>query len=647
MLFRFDFNTVANASDGGVAHTPVVAASLKLATDTTDTTKYSDVTILLQDQEYAAVLEFSSPLRLTDATTISSLIGVDWTINTLTLELVHRYQLTDAPTLAGTDVRLYSTAGGFASATILASIADSSVPAAFTTKTIALWAQNVAGAPAATSGMLLSLLRGTPVIGIKPAIQAPVGTSYQIDRARLYIDATPPDLIYNARKIGGWQRGLSTKRCEVLSLGDSNFGQGSGDGATSSGWQKGISHRLTALHPTWGSALTNTEGLSPYAWNNYEQTNQDQITSSGGDPAFITDKISAGGGDLTGMHFATPYPYLNDAGSGTASGSNSGITLKTSHPIAPATTGLRYRLWYAKFLDGAGEFKLQGRNEGNPGYNTFDGAVVTTAPLADQFDETTYVDWSPTTTNYNNTTFGGWYRAGAGSVVPQGPFAVQYQRVERPTATAGVACSTFFVRGGHPMGSFHGAALAMQTWTDAHQDMFYKVLRTFGASRFLIYANFGFNDRDDGIGTSLGPAAVADGDSAAAIVDNAEAVYREWWNMWLRNGGNPKRELFFLFQVAHTFNSPEQAELDSYRAPMLALSDRLANLAVVQPHRVFDYREAIEEGYYVAPGSEHLLPNAGSYATAGARVADAILAAVPSAMDESWRGRNYRRLSAR
>jgi hypothetical protein len=178
---------------------------------------------------------------------------------------------------------------------------------------------------------------------------------------------------------------------------------------------------------------------------------------------------------------------------------------------------------------------------------------------------------------------------------------VYWSRVEATGRSAGASLHTLYGLGG---ASARRMALGLQTATDGHLTLFFSLVRALQAPprRVLIRVNSGLNDRNETL-ASLGPAAVADGDSPEALADNLRAVLGRVEQVWALNGW-PEDELFSLLTVSHPIGDPDDAELLAYREAVDALARERPRCASVRLDRLATAGEMVALGWYAGGGSD-------------------------------------------
>jgi hypothetical protein len=142
--------------------------------------------------------------------------------------------------------------------------------------------------------------------------------------------------------------------------------------------------------------------------------------------------------------------------------------------------------------------------------------------------------------------------------------------------------------------------------------------------RVGIVLNEGLHSRNEG-SASLGPRAVADGDSPEAYADNLQAFVHAFLEFWHDNDW-PTDEPFFVFQGEHVVADPDDAELIEYRAAAAEVAARNPRAVAIDPAGLMTYAEAVAGGWYLddGTGNSHLTPT--GYRAAAARYLDALLA---------------------
>jgi hypothetical protein len=205
-----------------------------------------------------------------------------------------------------------------------------------------------------------------------------------------------------------------------------------------------------------------------------------------------------------------------------------------------------------------------------------------------------------------------------------GPFFQTYYRVRNPSRTTGWSYTTLDYRGGQ---SARTAAYDLQQASDATLTHFFDILRTdqgSGQKTIVICVNEGLNDRNETL-ASVGPAAVADGDSPDAFVDNITAIADRIKAIWTLNGWD-QSELFWLLMVSHPQSTPDDAELITYRTALATFGATLQRAQVIDVAAIAPHADFVANSWYASSGADTAhLANAAAYQAVAVRILGAML----------------------
>ncbi|TIM07621.1 SGNH/GDSL hydrolase family protein [Mesorhizobium sp.] len=384
---------------------------------------------------------------------------------------------------------------------------------------------------------------------------------------------------------------MTVGKVDFVGIGDSN------QILSGFGWDHGFQYALTALgFPMWAT------GLISQNENNGSGSGQGYLYNRSGS---LVGAVSGAHADLdkylnkgSGSIFPAYYTYIADGGSFGSTLAN-GLVVTGTCPL-DTSAALQFDGYYGTFPSGAGSFRPFARWEETPFTTIHDPGAIST-------NTGSYGIQKVTLTAAADPARAGkqigmrWTRPSVQGIT--GPFFCTYMRARNTDRTTGYAYGTLEYRGGQ---SARTMAYDLQQASDDALTHYFSILRTdqgSGAKTIVICINSGLNDRLENL-TSVGTAAIADGDSASAFVDNVRAVVDRIKAVWTLNGWD-QRELFWLFQVSHPQSSPDDSELVAYRAALEAYALYVDQAQVIDLSVVVSYFDLIAEGWYLNPVSDH------------------------------------------
>jgi hypothetical protein len=384
---------------------------------------------------------------------------------------------------------------------------------------------------------------------------------------------------------------MTQQRVDFVGIGDSNqiFG--------GHGWDHGFPYALSALgFKMWATGLvTQNENNGSGAGSGfmYALGNPGGLTGvDSGAPASLDDYINKGAGGLS------PCDYTYVTGS-VGNNVNCGITLGANCPIDNGGA-LAFDIWWGSFATGSGSFRGSIRLDQSPftSLATIAAVSTNTGVEGNMARATVSVTADPT----RSDKLVGGKPIINGSVGITGPYFNTYYRFRNTDRSAGFAYGTLNFRGGQ---STRTVAYDLQQASDDTLTHYFSILRTdqgSGAKTICIVINEGLNDRGETL-ASVGPGAVADGDSPEAYVDNHKAIVNRIYAIWDLNGW-ARNELVFLFMPSHTISDPDDAELRSYRDALEAYSFTVPRAQFVDLTRLTTSAEMLANGWYQSGGAD-------------------------------------------
>lgn len=382
-----------------------------------------------------------------------------------------------------------------------------------------------------------------------------------------------------------------TQRIDIVGLGDSNQLQGG------FGWDHGIQYALKALGLSmWATPLlTQNENNGSGSSQGYGSNRAGALIGAvSGAPTDLDKLLNKGSGSL----FPGYYTYLTDGGAVSNSTAN-GLILSGTPDVLDNGAALEFDFYWGSFDTGSGFFRPSVRVEQSP-FNILAGpASINTNTGAIGIQKTTVAITADATRS--GKSLGAKYtRVGATGIA--GPFFTTYMRARNPARSTGFAYSTLDYRGGQ---STRTVAVDLQQATDETLTHYFGILRDDqgGSSKcIVIMLSEGLNDRGETL-TSVGPAAVSDGNSPEAFVDNATAIVNRIKAIWTLNSW-PQEELHWGFMPSHRIADPDDAELVSYRSAITTYAASLSQAYVIDLAAKITSAQMLANGWYASSGSD-------------------------------------------
>lgn len=333
--------------------------------------------------------------------------------------------------------------------------------------------------------------------------------------------------------------------------------------------------------------------------------------ATSGAPTFADNYLNAGAGSI----FPHKYGYGNDTLS-VGNSSASGVVISASGEI-PAEDALRAHYCYATFASGAGQFGVCVRKESSP-FGKYASGTFVTAPLADAIVRNS-IDVSADGARVGFSLGVKWTNVGTEGI--EGPFFGLWSRVERTAISSGFSYHTLGYYGGK---SLRDMAYYVQQMSNATLDNFLQeAIYLQGSTKTVVMSvNSGLNDRSE-TETSVGPGAIADGDSPEAFVDNFKALYTRIKARWAALGQS-QNNLFWVVSVSHPISDPDDSELASYRTALAAHAATLSNVRYVDISALTNETEMLSNSWYASGGSDRSHLTQAGYEQIGLKIIDAL-----------------------
>lgn len=377
-------------------------------------------------------------------------------------------------------------------------------------------------------------------------------------------------------------------RVDIVGLGDSN--QAFGGYGWDHGCTQAISEQL-GLYATGllsaGENAGNGSGLG-YTYQGFSTLSTGGFVYAGA-PAAL-DTYMPGSQPLAPLNYL--YLQVGEANGGFL---NQGMFIDADSPLG-TNSRLRFHVMIGEFAGaGTGTCQLSIRLQQPPYSHLVSGPVVSTG--AAEFGTRELSLDLPAA--MRNATLG--FRLSPWGTNLVGPFLAYYMRVENLDRANGASFSTMYAVGGRSARSMASALLSASV---EQLTLYFTQVRSLQSAprRVLIRVNTGLNDRNETL-PSLGPAGVADADSAEAFADNITAIMTRIEAIWSLNGW-PLDELYFLISVSHPVSLPDDDELVAYREAASALADVHPRTAATRFDRLTSAPEMLANGWYQAGGAD-------------------------------------------
>ena len=392
---------------------------------------------------------------------------------------------------------------------------------------------------------------------------------------------------------------MATERVAIIGLGDSNQNQGG------HGWDYGVPYGLyNSGYTMFGTGLLSGVGLGGSLGYGFTPAFGMGGVNSGA-PVELSTYLDKGSGD--GMGFFG-YSYLNDGES--FSNNNNGMQVQFSGGQDPLNLAgnLRGHLWYGTFPSGTGQMRLKFRDETGVYSTIAQGSTINPVTGAYGLAETTLDLPAGTRPGTGQGISFGTYSTGTG-VTLEGPSFITWVWVENTDRTSGFSYSTLDAQGGQ---STREICKNIQALSDNTLDHYLTVIRSqLGANKKIIFwINEGLNDRNETL-ASLGPLALADGDSPEAYADNMQGIIERVRARYTANSWD-FTEVYWVIMPSHPISTPDDSELVSYRetAGSILVSGN-PRLCLVDLNRIVTYKQLLNgsgggggNSYYASSGTD-------------------------------------------
>ena len=287
-----------------------------------------------------------------------------------------------------------------------------------------------------------------------------------------------------------------------------------------------------------------------------------------------------------------PYNYV-ESGTVTGSGSNGLFAGQSSenqlYKLNPSAK-LRCHFAYSTFATGAGSFNASARLEASPYTTVGSSGAINTNTGSETYQLSSF---DVAAGDRSGKQLG--FRFANVNQTLTGPFLSYFMRVEDVDKNNGICFSTIYGRGGQ---SLWDMCQQMFSWSMQELTNYFSEIRRLQLSKnqspiVVIYINSGLNDQNETSTPSWGWRASTDGSSAAAYLDNLEALTKRITDVWQRNNWD-ERELFFWINPSHPISTPDALKLAAYRNAAFSFAGSRSRVTV------FDFTTKITSDQMVA-----------------------------------------------
>lgn len=374
---------------------------------------------------------------------------------------------------------------------------------------------------------------------------------------------------------------------DFIGIGDSNeFGVAPTGGT---GFDHGLGKALAARFGLYASPI--------YA----QEITGTQISLQGfatsGTAGVTNSAVTGADAGLDSYKMPSNFPYCYQA-SGDMGQLNGVLVSGSAADGLNVSANLRAHYCYATFNSGSGSFRPAVRLEVTPFTILVNGSVINTntgsfAQLVATLD-------LPAAARSDSIGFK--WRVGGGTA-SAGPTLERWMRVENRDRLSGIAFSSLYGVGGQ---SLYDMAAFILAETDQALTNYFAAARHIQVQRgqspiIVMYVNSGMNDRNETLSPSLGPNPSNSPTSAAAYIDNLDALRNRIEAIWTANGW-PLTSLYWLIVPSHRIADPQNSQLVSYGDALLAWQSGKPRVAVARLDQVTTYAEKFALTHYAGTG---------------------------------------------
>lgn len=418
---------------------------------------------------------------------------------------------------------------------------------------------------------------------VSTATAASIAASEFASSGRIY----PQVQIVNAAGLREALGRAGTERVAVIGIGDSNWG------FNGKGWGYYFAKWLISRYGCYGTGLV-PAGLQYGAqYSGYlVNAGRNNAGTNSGAPSALNDYAPPTSGLMPS------YAYVASGGTQAIDSLTYAYILKAAHPL-DVTGALKYRLSYGTFVTGSTTYTPRIRKDA-PSYDTLaNGATIN--PVTGSYG---IVDYEVSLTADPARNYDTAFTPAPVSSTLTGPFAGYYWSTENTGKTAGLSVQNLVSYAGASTRAFAAALIA---FGEPALDEYFRQVRlglTSTNKTAVVLINSGANDRNETL-ASLGPLAIADGDSPEAYADNLAAIVELLTTSWENAGGSPET-IHFCFIPTHPISEPDDAEMIAYRVKAGEEASSLSNASAIMLPAVVAQREFVTGVYYDNAGAIHL-----------------------------------------
>lgn len=369
------------------------------------------------------------------------------------------------------------------------------------------------------------------------------------------------------------------RRVDLVMIGDSHQLQ------NGNGYDDGFGRALAQKYSLYASPLYNQE-ITGTAFSNrgFATTSPSTLTNSA-----ATGADAALDAYLLPSNHAYAYQASGDMGS------TNGIAALNDVDGIDVNANLRMHYAYATFNSGSGLFRPAVRLGESP-FTVLQTATSINTNTGAFGQAITTMDLAAAVRN-KHLEFKWRMNGGTANV---GPTLQRWQRLENLDRLTGISVSTLYAVGGQ---SLYDAAAWILAETDAALTNYFTAIRYLqvqaGQTPYVVvYLCFGHNDRNETSTPSLGPAVVGGPSTAAAYIDNLQAVVNRVTAIWTLNGWDTAG-LAFLVVPSHP--DSDDAVVDTYRKAVVSWARTHPNASAIDYSKLTTYAEINGNSWFNSP----------------------------------------------
>src|SRR3990167_6815609 len=368
-----------------------------------------------------------------------------------------------------------------------------------------------------------------------------------INKSKIGVTKRLSDAIYGFSNVQPAFVAATTEKIAFVGIGDSNQIK------SGTGWDHGLAYGLlNAGYTMYSGGLHACTSTAGQGYNSSGKLGF-VVGASSGAPSALDDYYDGGSGGLVGN--PQGYDYADDTLD--FSNNNNGYSINKAN--MNVNNAWQWQVYYGTFLesDGAGQMKLSIRYGESPFTNLATGSAID--PVTGSYGiSLATLDLSAATRNLN---LNGQIYNSTPNFHLLGPTFLLYMRMVDTTVTKGFAYQSLLFRSGKSLRDL--ANDLIQASNNTLSQYFSAVRSGTTNNKVVVTINGGVNDRNEA-SASLGPLAIADGDSPEAFADNAQAIVNRIQDIYDLNEW-ATTNLYFILLTTHIISNPDDAELITYR----------------------------------------------------------------------------------